>query len=125
MLTFARVHGKALFSVVAGVATVVIGARTGDHHIDPSEGAAIVVAAMQLLLVYAVPLNLERKWTKTLIGAVLAAGQVAMTVVLGGIDANDWLLIFTAVAGALGIAVAPAVTITPRATVIAKVGLGD
>ena len=56
------------------------------------------------------PLVPSAPWTKTAVGAVLAGLQVAATVIVGGIDANDMLLIGAAVASFLGIAVAPAVS---------------
>lgn len=102
------VYGKAIFAAVYAVATTAIPLLSGDRHIDPSEGVAIAIAACTAVLTYLVPLFPSARWTKTAIGAVLAGLQVAATVIVGGVDPNDWLLIGAAVVGALGIAAAPA-----------------
>lgn len=127
MRVLARKYGKALVSVAAGVVTTVIAAKTGDGHIEPSEGVAIVGAVAQLALVYLVPLNPERRWTKSLAGAVAAAATVGATVVVDGWpDLNGWWLIMVAVGSALGIKLATAVTPSDRfGSIAAKAGLHD
>jgi hypothetical protein len=101
-------YGKSIVAFLYAVATVAIPLFTGDHHIDPSEGVAIAIAVCTNGLVYLVPLVPSARWTKTAIGAALAGLQVVTVVIVGGIDGNDVLLIAAAVAGALGITVAPA-----------------
>jgi hypothetical protein len=113
-------YGKAIIAVVYAAATVAIGAFTGDHHIDPSEGIAVAIALCTALLTYVVPLVPSAPWTKTAVGVVLGGLQVAATVIVGGIDFNDWLLILAAVASALGITLAPA--ISPKTGTAAGVG---
>ena len=101
-------YGKSIVAFVYAVAVVAVPLASGDHHIDPSEGVAVAIAVCTAALTYLVPLVPGARWTKTAIGAVLAGLQVATTVIVGGVDANDWLLIAFAVASFLGIAVAPA-----------------
>lgn len=115
-----QTYGKSIIAGLYAVGVVAIGAFSGDHHIDPSEGVAIGIAICTALLTYLVPLVPSAPWTKTAIGAVLAGLQVAGTVIIGGVDGNDWLLIFAAVISALGIAIAPA--ISPRTQTASGVG---
>jgi hypothetical protein len=115
-----QTYGKSIVAALYAVAVVAVPLFSGDHHIDPSEGIAIAIAASTALLTYVVPLVPSAPWTKTAIGAVLAALQVAATVIVGGIDSNDWLLIAAAFAGALGIALAPA--ISPKTQTAAGAG---
>jgi hypothetical protein len=103
-------YGKSVVAFVYAVAVVGVPLFTGDHHVDPSEGVAIGIAICTAALTYLVPLVPGARWAKTAVGAVLAGLQVATTAIVGGIDANDWLLIAFAIASFLGIAVAPAVS---------------
>ncbi len=103
-----QVYGKFIVSFLYAVAVVAIPQFTGDGHIDPSEGVAIGIAVCTAAMVYLVPLVPSAPWTKTAVGAVLAGLQVATTVIVGGVDPNDWLLIAFAVLSALGIQLAPA-----------------
>lgn len=103
-------HGKSILAAIYAVVVAAVGLFSGDHHIDPSEGVALGIAICTAVLTYLVPLVPGVRWAKTAVGAVLAGLQVAATVIIGGVDANDWLLIFAAVASFLGIAVAPAIS---------------
>jgi hypothetical protein len=113
-------YGKAIIAALYAVAVIAIPLWSGDHHIDPSEGIAIGIALCTALLTYLVPLVPSAPWTKTAIGVVLAALQVAATQIVGGIDSNDVLLIIAAVVGALGIGIAPA--ISPKTATASGVG---
>jgi hypothetical protein len=107
-----QVYGKFVVSFLYAVAVVAVPFFSGDHHIDPSEGVAIGIAVCTAALTYLVPLVPGATWTKTAVGAVLAGLQVATTVIVGGVDSNDWLLIAFAVLSALGIQLAPAISTT-------------
>jgi len=107
-----QVYGKFWASFVYAVAVVAVPLFSGDKHIDPSEGVAIGIAVCTAALTYLVPLVPSAPWVKTAVGAVLAGLQVATTVIIGGVDGNDVMLIAAAVLGALGIALAPAVSTT-------------
>lgn len=113
-------YGKAIVAALYAIAIVAVPLFSGDHHVDPSEGVAIAIAVCTALLTYLVPLVPSAPWTKTAIGAVLAGLQVLTTVIVGGVDGNDMLLIAFAVASFLGIAVAPA--ISPKTGTAAGVG---
>lgn len=103
-----QTYGKSIVAFLYAVAVVGVPLFSGDNHIDPSEGVAIAIAICTAALTFLVPLVPSAPWTKTAIGAVLAGLQIAATVIIGGIDGNDMLLIGAAVIGALGITIAPA-----------------
>lgn len=103
-----QVYGKSIIAALYAVAVVAVPLFSGDHHINPSEGIAIGVAVCTAALTYLVPLAPSAPWTKTAVGAVLAGLQVAATVIVGGVDGNDMLLIAFAVLSVLGIQLAPA-----------------
>lgn len=105
-------YGKAIVAALYAVAIVAVPLFSGDNHIDPSEGVAIAIALCTAVLTYLAPLAPGARWVKTAVGAVLAGLQVAATVIIGGVDGNDVMLIVAAIVGALGIAVAPAVSTT-------------
>lgn len=100
--------GKSWVAALYAVAVVAVPLWSGDHHIGPSEGVAILIAACAAALTFLVPLTTGTPWVKTAVTAVLAGAQVLATVILGGIDGNDVLLIVAAVAGAAGVWLAPA-----------------
>jgi peptidoglycan/LPS O-acetylase OafA/YrhL len=105
-----QTYGKAIVAAVYAVLAAALPLFFGDHHIDPSEGVAIGIAICAALLTYLVPLVPGARWAKTAVGAVLAGLQVAATVIVGGVDSNDLMMIALAVISFLGIAVAPAVS---------------
>lgn len=105
-----QTYGKAIVAAIYAVAVVAVPLFSGDNHVDPSEGVAIAIAVCTAILTYLAPLAPGARWVKTAVGAVLAGLQVLTTVIVGGVDGNDWLLIAFAVASFLGIAVAPAVS---------------
>ena len=87
-----QVYGKSIIAALYAVAVVAVPLFSGDKHIDPSEGVAIVIAVCTAALTYLVPLAPSATWVKTAIGAVLAGAQVTTTVIIGGVDSNDVLL---------------------------------
>jgi divalent metal cation (Fe/Co/Zn/Cd) transporter len=100
--------GKSVVAFLYALAVTAVPFFTGNHRPDASEGIAILIAACTAALVYLVPLAESAPWVKTAVAAVLAAAQVAATVIVGGVDGNDVLLIVAAFLGALGIYLAPA-----------------
>jgi hypothetical protein len=105
-----QTYGKSIVAAIYAVAVVAVPLFSGDGHVDPSEGVAIAIAVCTAVLTYLAPLAAGARWVKTAVGAVLAGLQVLTTVIVGGVDGNDWLLIAFAVASFLGIAVAPAMS---------------
>ena len=103
-------YGKSIVAALYAVAVVAVPLFSGDKHIDPSEAVAIAIAVCTALLTYVVPLVPSGPGTKTAIRAGLRGLHVQAAVIVGGVDANDLLLIAFAVASFLGIAVAPAIS---------------
>lgn len=102
-------YGKSVVAFLYAVAFVAIPQVSGDGHLDASEGVTIAIAFVTAAGVYLIPLAPTAKWTKTAVGVLLAALNVAATVILDNrIDAEEWLMIVTAAIAAGGITIAPA-----------------
>jgi hypothetical protein len=114
-------YGKTIVAFLLPVYSVVVAQYTGDHHIDPTEAVIIATAIVNGVLVYFVPMAPGWKWGKSVLGAVLA-GLVAFAAVIGGgIDLNGTYLVIGAIVTALGIPLAPAVSVGAGKT---EVGTG-
>lgn len=99
---------KFIAAFLYAVATAVIAARTGDMRIDPAEWVTVAIAAATAAGVYLIPLVPSATWTKTAVAVLLAGLNVTATLILDNvIDASEWMLIVTAVLGALGVLVTP------------------
>ena len=103
-----QTYGKFIVGFLYAVATTAVPFFSGDHHVDPSEGVAIAIAVCTAALTWLVPLVPSAPWIKSAVAAALAGLQILATVIIGGVDGNDILLIAFAVLSALGISVAPA-----------------
>ncbi|MEV4759230.1 hypothetical protein AB0J86_29605 [Micromonospora sp. NPDC049559] len=103
-------YGKALAAVIGAALTVAYGALSGDQHIDPDEAVQIAIATATAVSVYLVPLAPQYRWAKTAIAIVLSVLQVLTTVLLGGLDSNEWIALLLAALTAAGVGVAPAVS---------------
>ena len=114
-----QVYGKSIVAFLYAVAVVAVPFLSGDNHVDASEGVAIAIAVCTAALTFLVPLAPGAKWTKSAIGAVLAGLQVLTTVIIGGVDGNDIMLIAFAVLSFLGIYIAPARSDTPTGPPVA------
>lgn len=106
-------YGKSVIAFLYAVAVAVLPQFTGDRNAEPAELVAIAIAVTTAVATYLVPLAPSAPWVKTAVAAVLAALQVAATLILdGALDSNDIMLIAATALGALGIAVAPAASKT-------------
>ncbi|MFY1686509.1 hypothetical protein [Plantactinospora sp. WMMB782] len=103
-------YGKALAAVAGAALTIAYGALSGDQRIEPDEAVQIAIAAATAVGVYLVPLVPEYRWAKTAVAAVLAVLQVLATVILGGLDSNEWIALLLAALTVLGVGVTPAVS---------------
>lgn len=59
---------------------------------------------------YLVPLAPQYRWGKTAVAVVLGVLQVLTTVILGGLDSNEWIALVIAALTAAGVAGFPAVS---------------
>jgi hypothetical protein len=106
-------HGKAWIAAAYAIVVAVLPQFTGDRNAEPAELVAIAIAVATAVATYLVPLAPNAPGIKTAVAALLAALQVAATLILdGALDANDIMLIAATALGALGIAVAPAASKT-------------
>ncbi|MDG4792025.1 hypothetical protein O7626_40125 [Micromonospora sp. WMMD1102] len=103
-------YGKALAAVAGAALTIAYGALSGDQRIEPDEAVQIAIAAATAVGVYLVPLVPEYRWAKTAVAAVLAVLQVLATVILGGLDSNEWIALLLAALTVLGVGITPAVS---------------
>lgn len=111
--------GKAIIAILTAAIVAAYQAVSGDGNIEPVEWVSVAIAAAAAVGVWLVPLAPEAKWTKTAVAVVLAVLQVLTTVILGGLGADEILLLLITAAGALGVYVAPATTETESGAVIA------
>ncbi|MET0426300.1 MAG: hypothetical protein ABW046_20695 [Actinoplanes sp.] len=107
-----RVYGKSVAAVITAAIVVAYQALSGDGRISPEEWVSIAIAGATAVGVYLIPLAPQAKWAKSALAAVLAILQVLTTAILGGIGADEILLMLITAAGAVGIYVAPAVSQT-------------
>jgi hypothetical protein len=101
-------YGKAAVAVIVAAIVVAYQALSGDGHIEPTEWVSVAIAAATAIGVYLIPLAPSARWTKSALAAVLAVLQIGTTAILGGIGADELLLMVITAAGALGIYIAPA-----------------
>ncbi|MET0492929.1 MAG: hypothetical protein ABW000_07325 [Actinoplanes sp.] len=107
-----RMYGKAWAAVITAAVVAAYQALSGDQHVDPTEWVSIAIAAMTVVGVVVVPLSPAAKWAKTAVGVLLAVLQLLTTVILGGLQPDEILLLLITAAGAGGIWIAPATTAT-------------
>lgn len=113
-----NVKGKAVLAFAYAVAVVLVPVLSGDSPAPrPDEWVQIAIAITTAVGVYLAPLAPGATWVKSALGALLAGLQVLTTVIIGGVDANDVLTIVVAVAGSLGIILAPAASVATRTAV--------
>lgn len=103
-------YGKAIASTLFAVLIAAYATFSGDQNIEPAEWVAIAIAATGAAGTYLVPLAPQFRWGKDAVNALLAILQVLATVILGGLDSNEWILLVLAAGQALGVAVTPAVS---------------
>lgn len=106
-------YGKSLVAALTAAVVVAYQALSGDQNIEAAEWVSIAIALVTALGVYVVPMSPYAKWAKTAVAVILAVLQVATTAILGGIGADELLLMFITAVGAAGVYVAPAISEAP------------
>jgi hypothetical protein len=106
-----RAYAKAIIAVLLAVAMTAY-TYFNDNHLSTYEIVLILIAGVTAISVYIVPLVPEWPWVKTAIGAILAALSVFTTITVNGasINTQGWIEVAIAVATALGIGIAPAIS---------------
>jgi len=120
-----QTYGKAIAAIITAAIVAAYQALGGDSRLDAQEWVQVAIAFTTAVGVWLVPLAPQAKWSKSAVAAVLAALQVLVTVILGGIEPDEVLLILITVAGALGVYVAPATSPTPAGAPDVHVGVGS
>jgi hypothetical protein len=97
-------------SVAAGAVLVVTAtqAAISDGHLTQAEDFQIAIAVVTALAVYFVPNVPSWPWAKTVVGVLLSALEVAVTLVDNGISAADWTAVILGGLTAITVGVAPA-----------------
>lgn len=103
-------YGKSIVAFLFTLWTIIAPLWFGDRHIDPAEGIIIALAFVNNGIVYIVPLNPGFKSIKTVVNAFAAALVIAQTLIIDGLQPDDWTYILGAFIGALGVAFAPAIS---------------
>jgi hypothetical protein len=101
-------YGKAIIAVIVAGIVVAYQALSGDGRIEATEWVSVAIAGATAVGVYVIPLAPSARWSKSALAAVLAVLQILTTAILGGIGADEILLMLITAAGALGIYIAPA-----------------
>lgn len=104
-----RTYGKAIVALAIAGLTALASALT-DDHVTAQETVQIAIAATTAASVWLVPAVPQWPWMKTAVAALLAALNVAVTAILGGISGEEWVNIALAALGVLGVSAAPALT---------------
>ncbi len=86
-------HGNAISAAVYLALVAAYAAMSGDSRIEPDEWVAIAIAFVNAVGVYLIPLSPGARWTKTAVNILLGVLQVLATVILGGLDSNEWILL--------------------------------
>lgn len=110
MTRWLKRYGKAIAAVVGAALMVAYGALSGDQRVEQEEAVQIAIAAATAVGVWLVPLAPQYRWGKTAVAVVLAVLQALTTVILGGLDANEWIALALAGLTVVGVGVTPAVS---------------
>src|SRR5690606_3431081 len=102
-------YGKAIAAVV-GATLVVVHAALSDQRITAEEWVQVAIAGVTAVGVYLVPLAPKYRWGKSAVAVLLAVLQALTTVILGGLDTREVIVLVLAGLTAAGVVVAPAVS---------------
>lgn len=86
-------YGKAISAVTYFVLVAAYAALSGDNRVDPDEWVAVAIAGVNAALVYVIPLAPQYRWPKTAVNVLLGVLQILATVILGGLDSGEWILL--------------------------------
>lgn len=95
-------YGKAISAVVYFALVAAYAALSGDNRVEPDEWVAVAIAGVNAVAVYVMPLAPGATWAKTAINVLLGVLQILATVILGGLDSNEWILLALTAANLIG-----------------------
>lgn len=111
-------YGKVAAAIVFAGLTAAYQLASAGTAFGAAEVVQVAIAVVTAAGVWLVPVTTEAPWVKSVLAALLAALQILVTAVVGGVDGVEWLQIALAVGTALGVYVMPAESAT------GKVGYG-
>jgi hypothetical protein len=101
-------YGKALAAVLFAALTAAYQIVHSGGSPDAVGWVQIAIAATTAAGVYLVPITPEYPWVKSAIGALGAVLQVLTTVIVGGLQTDEILMLLLAVGTAFGVYGSPA-----------------
>ncbi len=115
-------YGKAVVAILVAGIVAAYQALSGDGRIEAPEWVSIAIAGATAVGVFLIPLAPGARWAKSALAAVLAALQILVTAILGGLGPDEILLMLITAAGALGIYIAPAISTAGTTPVAVSTG---
>lgn len=110
-----QVYGKSIAAALVVVATAVQAALSDSAtggRLTQIEGVQIAIAAVNAALVFLVPNVPQWPWAKTVLAALLAALQLATSLIVDGIGSADVSALIIAVLMVLAPAMSPSTSVT-------------
>ena len=107
---FLQTYAKSIVPFLFVLWTVFSPQWFGDKHWDRNEIIIFAVAVGNNLLVYIIPNTPRFKGVKTTINAILMALAVAQTLIIDGLQPDDWTIIGGALLTGLGVTYASSVS---------------
>jgi len=104
-----RAYAKLILAII-GAGVMALYGFLDDNHVSMDEWIKIAIATALAIQVYLVPVTPEWPWMKTAIACLLAALNVLVIVIVGGVNAQELIEILIAVGTAGGVAIAPAIS---------------
>jgi hypothetical protein len=110
-LSFIDKYGKAIGAVGFFLWTLLAPYITGDKSFDNNEKIIVALAIANAIAVYWTPLNPAHKGIKSAINLIMVALAAAQTLIVDGLQYDDWAIIIGAVLTAAGVKFLPAASI--------------
>lgn len=104
-----KTHGKSIIMLVATIVMAVLAAvrEFGSDGLTPSEWVTVVIAAFTTITVWGAANVPGFEKAKTLFAAIGLVLNLLVSLIVGGITADEWMLLTIQFLGALGVAGAP------------------
>lgn len=106
-----KTHGKSIVMLLATIVMAVLALlrEVGSDGMSPSEWVTVVIAVFTTVTVWGAANVPGFENAKTLFAAIGLALNLLVSLIVGGITADEWMLLAIQFLGALGVAGAPAV----------------
>lgn len=105
-----KTHGKSIVMLLATLVMAVLASlrEFGSDGMTPSEWVTVVIALFTTVTVWAAANVPNFKNAKTVVAAVGLVLNLLVSLIVGGITSDEWMLLAIQFLGALGVAGAPA-----------------